>query len=469
VIKIISLFLSLLLLILGLWGLLFVNFPSLIFNWEDFLFYLVIAAIVYLIIRAVGGSLNKEFNKSVNEFLKGKRKSLFDNKRLLHTFGFLLITLLPFLLYLMLFALYSAITFALYGFLGISYLQSVPIGILIGLAVVAIGTTIAILIGFYYLFFPPRIKILSVEIKKGEQKRLWELINKLANEIKAKPINKILITPDPGIGVYLEGGLPSAIFGGKRVLKIGIPSIHNLTVGEFKAILAHEYGHLSNRDTQWASFTYSMGNSLIRTLQSIPGPTRDGKKEGGGIINAIISLNPAYWILFLFVDLYFKITNGFSRIREVMADMIAISLYGSEAFINGLLKVATNDLIFNEIIQRVALESLEKGQVIANLSKFLRLVYEQLKKDGSYVKEVKKVLFSNNVDNVYNSHPPLKIRLNYAKKFGVTKEIEGEKVELFFDNWDELNKKVTELYNLRLLAYLKALSEIHKKVKIIYK
>ena len=37
----------------------------------------------------------------------------------------------------------------------------------------------------------------------------------------------------------------------------------------------------------------------------------------------MVWLNPAYWILKVYVDLFFRTTGGFQRVREVMADALA--------------------------------------------------------------------------------------------------------------------------------------------------
>lgn len=430
--------------------------PYLLLGYQDLLIYAVVALIVYFIVKAVGGSLDKKFNNLVQLFLEGKKKELFDDKGLLRTFGFLLITLLPFLFYLLALALGAAIDFAYYGLMLVSNLDRVPVAILIGLAIVAIGTGIAILIGFYYLFFPPKRKTLGIVIPENDQRKLWQITKEIATEIKAKPINKIIITPDPGIGVYLEGNLFSTIFGGgKRVLEIGLSSLHSLSVNEFKAILAHEYGHFSNRDTSWGSYTYSMGNSLTSTLRALPGPSQ-GEDSKGGLISLMMALNPAYWLLLLYVMLYFKITSGFSRIREVMADVMAMRMYGGEAFSNGLLKVATNDLIFSEIIQsKFVPELLKEEKTISNFSKFMEVAFGGLdKKDIDALQN--DLLLKNQAHGNYDSHPALKIRIEYAKKFENGVEKDTKPVEELFDNWDEINAKVADLYNARLIYMLQA-------------
>ena len=240
-------------------------------------------------------------------------------------------------------------------------------------------------------------------------------------------------------------------------MEISLSSLHGLTTDEFKAILAHEYGHFSNKDTQWSSYTYSMGNSLITTLRSMPGPSQDEKEEGGWI-RLMMTLNPAYWLLLLYVMLYFKITNGFSRIREVMADIMAMRLYGGKAFGNGLLKVATNDFVFSEIIQSKWIpELLKEEKTISNFSKFMEIVFKGLEKKD--VDELQNnILSSKQIHSAYDSHPALKMRIDYAKKFDDVQKQDKKPIGELFDDWDEINKRVADLYNLRLMYILRAYS-----------
>jgi len=455
-----TIFLTVALLLLILFGFeIAFNFLAIAFNYQDLLLYAGVGLVIYLMIRGVGSSLNKKFDKSINDFLSGRKNELFDDKKLLRTFGFLLIVLLPFLLYLLALALFAAIDFGLYGLIGVLYLPRIPIAILIGLGVVVIGTAIAVLIGIYHLFFPPRRKILGLEINKNEERKLWDITQIISKELQAKPIDKIVITPDSGVGVYLEGNLFQTIFGGgKRVLEVSLSSLHDLTIDEFKAILAHEYGHFSNRDTQWSSFTYTMGNSLLRTLESTPGPAKVKTGETN-LAQIIVSLNPAYWFLLVYVKLYFKITAEFSRIREVMADKRAIELYGGEAFSRGLMKIATNDVIFNEIIQNDWVPKfLKEEKTISNFSKFMDLVYENVNENT--INELKsEILSKSQTQSVFDSHPSLKTRVDYASRLNRGEEKDREKIDKLFDNWGDVNKKVADLYNLRLIYLLQKINQ----------
>jgi Zn-dependent protease with chaperone function len=173
-----------------------------------------------------------------------------------------------------------------------------------------------------------------------------------------------------------------------------------------------------------------------------------------------MALNPAYWLLFSFTILYFRATNGFSRIREVMADIRAMDLYGGDAFKRGLLKVATNDGIFVTIIQgELVPDLLKQGKTISDFSVFMDVAYDHVNKlDAEEAEAVKKaVLNSDKKSNAYDSHPALKDRLAYAARFGDETETSKELVADLFEDWHEINKKAADMYNVRTVAQLRHL------------
>jgi Zn-dependent protease with chaperone function len=448
--KLFGLLITSVLSIFGIFSLLVWSFANLSFNWEDFIIYLVVAAVAYLCVRLVGGSLNKSFTQLIMAYVEGKLPDFEINKGQLRVFGFLLITMLPFLVFLMLFALYAAITFGFYGLVLVLNLPRVPIALIIGLALVVFGTAWAVLLGFWRLIFPKRSMTLGIEIKKADQKSLWDLLNGVAKDVGTKPVDKVILKPDTGIGVYQEGNIFARLSGkGARILEIGTASIHDLKLDEFKAILAHEYGHFSHRDTQWGAFTYQMGTSLQEALRSTPGPVQKGSN---GYIALVMALNPAYWLLFIYVLLYFKITNGFSRVREVMADIRSVRLYGSKAFSDGLLQVATNDYVFSNVVEaKFVPDLLKEGKTIANIPKFLNLI----NKDNNQIPDLEKaILEERESTSVYDSHPSLPHRLQYAKQLNIDKPIGKQTTESVFENWEKLSEEVTDLYNARLMTIL---------------
>jgi len=134
-----------------------------------------------------------------------------------------------------------------------------------------------------------------------------------------------------------------------------------------------------------------------------------------------------------------------------------MELYGGRAFSNGLLKVSTNDTIFSEVIQREWVPKfLKEEKTISNFSKFMELVYKSV--DKKTIDEFKSnILQQSGSHGVYDSHPALKTRIDYAKKFAEGEEKDKRTASELFDNWDNINEKVAELYNLRLLYLIQAL------------
>jgi Zn-dependent protease with chaperone function len=438
-------------------SLLFLNLFQFSFHWSDALAYVLVAGVIYGLITAVGASLNRRFNTTVDAFLSGTSSDLAPQPGLLRTFGLLLFVLLPYLLFSLLFSVFIAITFGLYGLWGLTAVGRVPIAILIGLGIVVLGTAYAFFIGMYRLFFPPRPQTSGLKVTSEEQPEIWLLARKVAADVGTKPVDRIVITPDPGVSVHLEGSLPATLFGGgHRVLQIGIPSIHALAVNEFRAILAHEYGHFSNRDTQWSTFTYAMGNGLVAAFRATPGPLKQ-EDDAGGWIALVMALNPAYWTLLLFLKLFLNVTSAFSRIREVMADVRAMKLYGGESFRNGLARVAFNDAVFSVIFHGEVVPALAKeNKSITDLSSTMDLLMAGL--DDEKREEIKSSM-ANQEPSAYDSHPPIPTRLKYSERFagGRVEQDKGETSALFHD-WHALNEKIADLYNHHFKEYLRAIA-----------
>jgi Zn-dependent protease with chaperone function len=96
----------------------------------------------------------------------------------------------------------------------------------------------------------------------SECPRLHETVRTVAQLVDTPPVDEIYLAPGSAIGVHQEGRGPFGIFGVKRrVLTLGMSMMRYLTISELKAILAHEYGHFSHKDTFYSRPT---GNAVDR-------------------------------------------------------------------------------------------------------------------------------------------------------------------------------------------------------------
>lgn len=87
---------------------------------------------------------------------------------------------------------------------------------------------------------PPR----GVSVTRTDAPQLFRLLDALRVRLKSAAIHDVLVTPEFNAGIAQVARL--GIFGWHRnYLILGLPLMKALTVEQFKSVLAHELGHLS--------------------------------------------------------------------------------------------------------------------------------------------------------------------------------------------------------------------------------
>ena len=397
---------------------------------------------IYLIIA--GYILSTNFRTKLKKLVSGKIQSTSFKGTALY--GLHLIVLFPYLYILLAFSVLLVWDFALVGILIISNAERIPLALPIALLVVVLGSFWAILKGF---FGSKKRNILGVSLKRDEQPKVWELCDKVAKEVGTKSVDEIFLSPQPGIGVHLSGGLFSLLIRRtKRTLTIGMGSISSLSTSQMEAILAHEFGHFSNKDTAWNSLTFTMAAALQNTLSTMPTPWNSGDS---GYMKAVAALNPALWVLLGYRLLFSVVTSGFSRMREVFADKTAISLYGYKNFTDGLMKVARNDYVFSSYFVPDMIKMLtEEGKTYTNLFHTMDQTYKSI--EQTKLTDIDKSILDQEKSSMFDSHPLMKDRMSYAKHFEVNAKhaTNNDDFKNVFVNWDEVSKSMSDLYTYYL-------------------
>ena len=82
---------------------------------------------------------------------------------------------------------------------------------------------------------------------------LWDLTRTVAATISTRPVDEIRITPGTDLAVYEKGTMRErSQDNAQRVLILGIGVLNDFKQNGFRAVLAHEYGHLTHRDkSRW--------------------------------------------------------------------------------------------------------------------------------------------------------------------------------------------------------------------------
>lgn len=113
---------------------------------------------------------------------------------------------------------------------------------------------------------PPR----GAEVKARQAPDLFAMIDELRRNLGAPPFHHVLITDDFNAGVVQLPRL--GIFGWPRnYLLIGLPLMKAMTLDQFKAVLAHEFGHLAKGHGRMSNWIYRQRlrwSRLVTTLEA---------------------------------------------------------------------------------------------------------------------------------------------------------------------------------------------------------
>jgi len=172
-----------------------------------------------------------------------------------------------------------------------------------------------------------------------------------------------------------------------------------LRCGQLKAILAHEYGHFSNRDTAGGDLALQTRTSMYHLAFRL---AVNGQAHW---------YNPAWLFVNGYYRLFLQITQGASRLQELLADRFAALTYGARAFADGLLQVVRQTLSFGA---QVDAEITRAPLALSNLYALPAL-------ETSQQQEVEEKLTAllREATSPYASHPAVGERIALVRRLAV--------------------------------------------------
>src|SRR5574341_159627 len=200
---------------------------------------------------------------------------------------------------------------------------------------------LAILRGVFYLdrdkgSLPP----VRVETTPETQPELWAEVRAVGDALGAPHPQEIHVVHDANAFVYQESRL-LGLRPGKVVMGIGMPLLGVLPVGQLRAVLAHEFGHVSGGDMRLGPVVYRVRSSLLRVVESL----------GDGLLGKAFA---AYFRMFM------RLTMAVSRAQELAADAGAVRLAGREATATALRNIAIIDGAFDLVMDEYAVPLLRQ-------------------------------------------------------------------------------------------------------------
>ena len=370
--------------------------------------------------------------------------------------------LLFFVVYIILFLLSIGLTIAcFYG--GVAIIVAIPrlTTILAGLGLIGLGVMVFVFL-IKFLFAVTRYDRSGIiEVNEEEQPKLFAFIRQLTKDTQTPFPKKIFISPEVNASVFYDSSFWSMFLPIKKNLQIGLGLVNSLNVSEFKAVMAHEFGHFSQRSMKLGSFVYNV-NRIIHDMLFENKGYADFLSSWGSIsgilaIFANITIFIAQGIQSILRQMYGLINKGYMRLSREMefhADAVAASVSGGNNLITALHRVEMADYGYNYTLEKCN-EFYRQKKISANIYSNQASVFQKIAMDFKLPVENGVPVVNDdflrghklsriNYKDQWASHPTTDDREQQLLGLGVTVEPVHESAWILFENVEQLQTQLTQ-------------------------
>lgn len=153
-----------------------------------------------------------------------------------------------------------------------------------------------------------------IEINKQQEPELFELIDDIVRKVNTDSPKRVYISHDVNASVSYNSGFWGILFPARKNLTIGIGLVNSVSIVELKAILAHEFGHFSQRSMKVGTYVHHLNKIVYNMLYE--------NDSFDKMVNNWMSL---HLFVSLFIVVAHKITQGFQWILKKLYELVNIS------------------------------------------------------------------------------------------------------------------------------------------------
>jgi Zn-dependent protease with chaperone function len=337
------------------------------------------------------------------------------------------------------------------------------------LAVIQLALCVPLLVLFIYMVknlfrFGRREKDDLVEILEEEHPKLFDFIYRVCDDTGAPYPKRVYVNFAVNAAAFNDGNSFWHLFiPTEKNLLLGLGLVNTTNLTEFKALLAHEFGHFSQKSTKLTAYVYTAFGIMNQVVE--------GRDFFDSFIDSWCQMNNALaipgWIFFgvlwilrrilmglRFVIFYFH--RGLSRQMEFNADLVAVSVTGSDAPVHLLYRCGFAEHCLNQSINDIQTamdHHLYTSDMFYHQSHAATYLRRREKKPtlgeppalpADPAKASK--IFEDDDDeqaNMWSTHPANHERERNAKEFYIRTEFDDRSPWLLFDNVEQLRADVT--------------------------
>jgi len=305
-----------------------------------------------------------------------------------------------------------------------------------------------------------------VALKEKDHPELFEFIRRVYQDTGSPRPRRVYVSPDVNAALVYDTSLVNLMIPPRKDLLIGLGLVNVVNLSEFKAVLAHEFGHFAQKSVGLGSYLYVANRVMYDVIYSRDALDRfvDGwSQQDVRISFPAWGLKGVLWVVRKTLAGAYQGLNqlhlSLSRQLEYNADNVAVSVTGSDALIHGLSRMEfasecladaaksldagadhdlfTDDLFYHQEQAARRLRQLRKNERIG--------LPPDLPDDPTQKLQVFEPA-DNGVPERYRSHPADYMRERNAKRIYVRSPQDDRSPWLLLRNLPELKGEITERF-----------------------
>lgn len=261
------------------------------------------------------------------------------------------------------------------------------ITIMIGAGIFSIGILILYFL-LKFIFKTSKTDLSNLtEITREEEPKLFALIDEIVSEVQTQKPKHVYLSAEINAYVFYDSSFWSMFLPIRKNLTVGVGLMNAVTQQELKAILAHEFGHFSQKSMKVGSYVYNV-NKVIHNML-FDNDSYNETLSAWANLSAFfafftnIAIKIIQGIQFLLMKLYELVNLKFyalSREMEFHADAVAASVAGSHALVDSLRRLNLADAAQSETMQ-FYFAKMKEGVAADNIFKHQQTVLHAMAAD----------------------------------------------------------------------------------------
>lgn len=185
-----------------------------------------------------------------------------------------------------------------------------------------------------------------VEVKEQDHPALFAFIRQVYQDAGAPRPRRVYVSPEVNAALIYDTSLVNLVIPPGKDLLIGLGLVNVVNLSEFKAVLAHEFGHFAQRSVGLGSYLTVANRTMHDVIYSRDALDRFVDRWAAQDLRVSFpawGLKGVLWIVRKILAGTYQGLNllflSLSRQMEYNADNVAVSMTGSDALIHGLARL----------------------------------------------------------------------------------------------------------------------------------